>query len=301
MQLELSAGNVKAAMRAADAGRSDLWKVPLDKIQTIDGFNVRADSVEHEDYLSELMGSILANGFYTHKPLTGYVAVREGKQVIYLVDGHCRLQAVKMANTAGAEIKTLPVIVTPNGTSVEDLTVALVTSNSGKSLTPYEIGLVCKRLAGFGWDVNQIAQRLAMTNQSVNDRLMLVAAPPEVRAMVVNGEVSATLATAVLKQDAETAGATLTAGVAKAKAAGKTKATRKHIDWPPNVDPTSVQSVTAYIAAQDATPVDRANYEKLLAFAADFVSWFKLVERDLPANEHGDLSDLVAQAKAALA
>ena len=49
MQLELISGNVKQAM--AGASSRDLWQVPLDKLNVIDGFNVRVDRAEHKAVL----------------------------------------------------------------------------------------------------------------------------------------------------------------------------------------------------------------------------------------------------------
>ena len=144
MQLELIQGKVKEAMKGA-ASR-DLWQVPIADLHVIDGFNVRADGVEHREHVAGVADSIIANGFYQNKPLAGYVALQGGKQVIYITDGHCRLEAAQEAIKRGAEIKALPVVVSPKGTSIEDLTVGLVTNNSGKPLSQYEIGLVCKRL-----------------------------------------------------------------------------------------------------------------------------------------------------------
>lgn len=97
MNIELNAGNVKKAMADAHAVSSDLWKVPVSEIHVIPDFNVRANGAEHKEHLEGLVESIIANGFYSHKPLAGYVALEDGKQTIYLTDGHCRLEAVKEA------------------------------------------------------------------------------------------------------------------------------------------------------------------------------------------------------------
>lgn len=233
MNIELNAGNVKAAMREAQAVSSDLWKVPLDQIHIIAGFNVRSNAADHKAHVDGLTESILANGFYASKPLSGYVALEDDKQIIYLTDGHCRLEAVHAAIRRGAEIHALPVVVSPKGTSLEDLTVALVTSNSGKPLTPYEVGIVCKRLTGFGWDEKQIAAKLCMTVQRVGGLLDLIGAPKAVRDLVVAGTVSATQAIETLKRHGPTAGDKLQAGAEKARATGKAKATKKHIDDKP--------------------------------------------------------------------
>lgn len=228
MEIELSAGNVKAAMRGASS--RDLWQVPIADLHVIDGFNVRADGAEHAEHLAGLVDSILANGFYQSKPLSGYVAQERGKEVIYVTDGHCRLEAAAEAIRRGAEIKTLPVVVVPRGTSLEDLTVGLVTNNSGKPLSQYEVGVVCKRLVGYGWDEATIAKRLCMNVQRVCDLLSLVGASAAVRRLVTDGVVSASQAIDTLKRHGEGAAQKLQAGADRARAKGKKKATRKHIE-----------------------------------------------------------------------
>lgn len=231
--MELNAGKVKDAMRDAGATSADLWKVPVEELHVLEGFNVRSGGADQKAHIAALTDSIMANGFYQSKPLAGYVAEKDSKQIIYLTDGHCRFEAVQEAIKRGAEIKSLPVVVSPKGTSLEDLTVALVTSNSGKPLTPYETATVCKRLVSFGWDEKEIAKRLSKTTQQVSDLLVLVAAPAAVRKLVAEGEVSATLAIETLKRHGPEAAERLSAGVEKAKASGKKKATKKHIDGKP--------------------------------------------------------------------
>lgn len=248
MNIELNAGNVKAAMREAADVSSDLWKVPLDHIHVIEGCNVPSKAAEHKTHVGDLAESILSNGFYAHKPLAGYVALEDGKQIIYLTDGHCRFEAVQLAISRGAEIYALPVVVSPKGTSLEDLTVGLVMSNSGKPLTPYEVGIVCKRLMDFGWDEKQIIKRLAMTMQRVRDLLALIGPPNAVRDLVIAGSVSATQAIETLKRHGSGASEKLATGVAKAKIVGKKKATKKHIDGKP-----TCRAVVNALLAWDAT------------------------------------------------
>lgn len=230
---ELSAGNVKEAMKGSQATSRDLWQVPVDEIEVIEGFNVRVSGAEHREHITTLVKSIMENGFYQSKPLAGYVALVGKKQIIYVTDGHCRLEAVKEAIKQGADIKALPVVVSPKGTSLEDLTVALVASNSGKPLSPYEIGLVCKRLVGFGWDEKTVGQKLGIQPSRVGDLLTLVAAPKDIRNLVIVGAVSATLAIDTIKRHGDGALEKLKAGVDKAQGSGKTRATRKHVDGKP--------------------------------------------------------------------
>ena len=65
-----------------------------------------------------------------------YVALIDGKSVLVLYDGHRRLAAAKLARSEGAEINFVPAVTAPKGTSMEDLTVALVVANNGEQPSP---------------------------------------------------------------------------------------------------------------------------------------------------------------------
>lgn len=265
----LNAGNVKAAMSGTKSTSLDLWQVPIEKIRVIEGFNVRAKDAGHREHIANLAASIVANGFYQSKPLAGYVALEGSKQIIYVTDGHCRLEAAQAAIEAGAELATLPVVISPKGTSLEDLTVSLVTNNTGKPLTPYEVGTVCKRLTEFGWDEKQIGQKLNMTPRVVGDLLSLLGAPKAIRNLVAASTVSATLAMEAIKKHGDKAVDKLEAGVVKATASGKKKATKKHVE--------------------DAKPSPRAVLKALIAWDAK------------SAGDHDkELKDVIKQAKEAL-
>ncbi len=225
----LVAGSVKSAMKAADAKSRDLWQVPLDQIRTLPEFNVRIRDDAYLAHLRNIVNSIKDEGFYQHKPLDGFVANEDGVNVIYLTGGHTRFEATSIANTEGAQIETLPIIISPQGTSREDLVVALVKSNEGKPLSPYETAIVCKRLINYGWPVVQIAKRLDMTEFYVEGLLMLIGAPQEIREMVLAGQVAATTAIQALRQYGSGAVAHLQNGLAHAKASGSHRVTGKHL------------------------------------------------------------------------
>lgn len=223
------AGNVKAAMKDAGASSGDLWRVPRDQIKVLPNFNVRIRNEEHRAQVRMLANSMLANGYHQDKPLAGYVAVEDGQNVIYVTDGHTRLEAVDLANSEGAEIEVLPVVTKPKGTSLEDITVALVTSNSGRHLQPIEVGEVCKRLIGYGLDENAIAKRLNLTAPYVGELLTLAGAPARIRKLVGEGKIASTLAMSTMKKHPEQAAEMLEEAVETAKAAGKDRATAKHL------------------------------------------------------------------------
>lgn len=223
-------GSVKAAMKEAGASSSDLWMVPYKDIRVIEGFNVRVRNAEYEAHLHNIRDSIIANGFYRDKPLEGYVAKEDGSNVIYITGGHTRYEAAGLAIDMGAAIEALPIIVKPAGTSQEDLTVALVTGNSGRPLTPIETAIVIKRLLGFGLDEKKVAARLGYGKKYVEDLLSLLSAPAAVRKLVEQGKVSATLAIAEIKKDPKEAAKKLTEAMKGIAETGKTKITKKTLD-----------------------------------------------------------------------
>ena len=230
VDIKLAAGSVEPAMKAAEAKSTKLYRVPVSAIKTIPGFNVRVQSADYIAHRDMIADSIRANGFDATKPLSGYVAKEGDKNVIYVTDGHTRLDAVGTINADDTDtnIDILPVLVHPADKSLTDLTVALHTSNTGRPLSPFELGVVVKRLMkDEGADKAVIASRLAVTPRYLDDVLLLVNGPKEVRTAVLEGTVSSTLAIQELRKDPEKAVAKITAAAAKA-APGK-KVTKKDL------------------------------------------------------------------------
>lgn len=226
---EAEQGSVKGMQKETGAKSTDLWMVPYDEIRIAEGFNVRVHDRAYDDHIAYLAAQMVERGYDKTKPMAGYVVKEDGRNIVYVTDGHSRHAAVAKAREAGAAIDLIPVIVHPPGTSAEDLTVALVTANSGKPLSPFEIATVCKRLQGYGYDSKQIAQKLGYTKEHINNLFDLLAAPKAVRDMVVEGKVSATLAVQTVKKHGKEAAKVLKEGAAEAAAKGKTKVTGKHV------------------------------------------------------------------------
>lgn len=220
---ELTAGNVKAAMKEVGAVSADLWQVEPSQLRIIEGFNVR---VVNEDYVARvrrIADSIRENGYYKDKPLSGFVS-RDG---IYITGGHTRHAAVLLAISEGVDIQSVPVIVSPKGTAMEDLTVALVVGNEGTPLTLYESAIVCKRLVGYGYESKDIARRLGYAStQYVDGLLSLAAAPLALRKMVMENVIAASTAIdAIAKHGGEATDVLLAALVAS----GSTRVTAKNL------------------------------------------------------------------------
>jgi len=228
-ELQLHPGSIKSAMKSAEAGSRDLWQVPPSKLKVLDNFNVRVKDVAYHAHIRWIADSMKIEGVYQDKPLAGYVAIEDGEQVIYIYDGHCRLEGANLAISEGAEIQKLPVVVSQAGISMEDLSVVMVRGNGGKPLTPYEIGVVCKRLVRYGMEPSEIATRIGFTETYVNNLLGLMASPLKLRQMVIDDVVSASTAMEMISKHGDKALEKLLEAQEHAIAAGKTRVTNKHI------------------------------------------------------------------------
>lgn len=224
----LVGGSIKGAMKAANASSRDLWIVQRNAIRVIENFNVRVHNQALTDHIRGLANSMKLEGFKPEHPLAGFVSNEGGELVIYLTDGHNRLEAFDIAVSEGAEMTELPMVVSSKSRSMEDITVGLVTSNSGKPLDTLEKAFVCKRLTQFNWDSKRIAERLGIsTSTYVDDLLLLAGAPSDVVMMVVNAQVAAATAIDMLKKHGNKAPQMLEEGLERAKTQGKDKVTKR--------------------------------------------------------------------------
>lgn len=226
--IQLFPGAIKSGMAGVGAIKRDVYQVEPHILKVLPNFNVRVRNEEYFAHIRNLADSMKAEGFFQHKPLAGIV-VREGdEESVYVYEGHSRLEAALLAIKEGAGLERVPVIV-QSGVSLEDMTVALVRANSGKPLSPYEVGVVCKRMVNFGYDEPEIATKLGYTPQYVRDLLMLMATPDEYRKLVRDGVVSAGLAIDMLAQHGARALEKLLEAQRRAQEGGKSRVTNKHV------------------------------------------------------------------------
>lgn len=200
-------------------GKRDSYPVDPRALKIDPAYNVRdmkdPETIAHVRWLAD---SIKENGVKV--PLE----VRLEGEDIFVVAGHCRHAGTMLAISEGAEVETVMVIPEPKGTNEVERTLNLVTSNSGKALSPLAIAEVVRRLLAFGWTNEAIAKRLGWKSvATVENSIALMGAAPEVKEMVRSGAVSASTASKVVKKEGSKAGATLKAAAAKTgKATAKT-------------------------------------------------------------------------------
>lgn len=228
VEITLVPGAVKGAMKDAGATSRDLWFVPIGALRTIPGFNVRVRDTSYLDHIASIAESMLEEGYYPDKPLSGYVGKVGQENVVFITDGHTRLEAAAIAIQRGAGIERIPVVVSHSSSTIEDLTVSLVRSNDGRQLTPYEKSIVCKRLQRFNWGDDQIAKRLGLSQPYVHDLLLLAGSPFDLREMVIQGTVSPTMAIETIKSKGPDALGELQRCLATAEVQGVARVTKKH-------------------------------------------------------------------------
>lgn len=224
---EFTAGNTKAAMSAAGAKSSDLWKVPMGSFRKQEGNNIRVPGPARVAHVRWLADQIKKHGFYPSKPVTGFVILEDGDQVIVLQDGECRYDAALLAASEGAPLETLPTVILDRSNSAADLVVNMLNSNEGKPFTVLEKALGAKRLKTYGKTDTEIADLMSITAAYVGQLLTLAGAPKKIRDMLQAEEVSATNALKMMKAHGEGAADALGKAVKTAKSKGKGKASEK--------------------------------------------------------------------------
>lgn len=247
-------GGTKALMSKTKTSSRDLWQVEVAIIKRLENFNARIHDAEYDAHIGWLADQMVENGYDPESVMKGFVAREGDEQVLYLKDGYSRLAAIERANTRLPEDKQIvrvPMVVAAQGTSIEDMTLDLILSNSGKQLRPYEQAIVLKRLVRYGMTPEDIARRLKFTVQTVNGLLLLAGAPPEIRDMVVSGQVSATTAIAEMSQHGSKAMERLKAGLEVARANGGNRVTNKHLPGNAFKKAVSKQAHSLYRAAQN--------------------------------------------------
>lgn len=219
----------KKLLRSMAHGKGNQICVFPEDIRIIPGFNPRLPTAEFEAHIREVADSIKEHGFYEDKPIAGFAGMDGTKPVFYLTDGEVRYRAALIARSEGAPLEVLPAVLKREGTSLEDLTVALVRSNGGKRFTPLELSIVCARLSKFNWDTPKIAKALSISGEYVSQLLLLASAPKPVRDMVQAGDTSAGVAITALKNHGADAQKVIEQAAHTAKAQGKTSVSKRHL------------------------------------------------------------------------
>lgn len=225
---ELSPGGLKRVK--TEARRSDsMYYVPPEQLVVMDGFNIRIRTQSYLDYVRELADSIKDHGYDSDSTILVYVRDNNGADELVVIDGHTRLEAVAIARAEGADIDAVPVIFAPKSMNIEDAMVKLKRRNGSRSLTAYELAILCKRQEAREFSHAEIARSLSITAAYVASLLLLASAPRSLINLVVDETVTATLAIQEIRAHGPEKAAARLKAMAEAQAErGKGKVTNKN-------------------------------------------------------------------------
>lgn len=203
----------------------DTYEVAFDDIRVYPDLNSRIKDDAYEAHIAFLMASIKENGFFRDKPLAGFGAYDGKKAVLYLVDGHCRFEALSRLRAEGFEMEYVPLVVKDKSQSVEDLLLSMIASNEHKTFTTLEKALMCKKLRSLGLSAEVIGQRLNLSKVRIEQMLQVVGSPASIRKLLENGEVPFNVALDAIRTHKGDAPAVIQEALKTAKASGKPKLT----------------------------------------------------------------------------
>ena len=210
--------------QAISRGASLLIFNPSD-ICELPEYNVRnMDAPETIAYIRGMADVIKSEGVAAFPPIT----IRRSEDgVIAVMAGWCRRRAHILAMEEGADIKGIQCI-DAGKKSKEEITLDILTSNSGLPLSAMERAKAVKKLQAFLWSPADIAKKTGWSISTVNNLIALHDAPDAIIDMVNSGQVSATLATKIVKEKgADEAVKELSSAIETSAKAEKKKATQK--------------------------------------------------------------------------
>lgn len=224
--------SIRKMLASEVAKRADAVQILYDSIHIEPGFNLRQHGAELEESIEALTEHIMNGGKYP--PMEVRVRDEGG---VWVVDGHRRHAAIGRALARGAPLKNpkdgkvrIHVVIFEG--NEEDRIARIITSAANKPLTAVEIAEGYKRLRAFNWTPAQIGKKVSKTAEHVLQLLALGDANSDVRQLVSNGKVSATLAAKTARKHGEQAGAVLGEQLEAATAQGKTRVTASTVAGP---------------------------------------------------------------------
>ena len=185
---------VKVKDLEAIVGRKDYYLVDPKKVKVREDWNPRKSFESQED--EDLRDFIMQNGTMSLPPI---FVKRDGDEIV-LIDGERRLRATLYAIEKGQEIQGIPAILLDGKMNEIDQLAQAMSANQGKAFTPLEEAEAYKRFLGWGLTVSDIAKKVGKARSSVQARLDLSKATPEVKAALEAGKVGVQDVRSIVKE-----------------------------------------------------------------------------------------------------
>jgi ParB-like chromosome segregation protein Spo0J len=145
--------------------------------------------------ISNLADNIRTNGLI--KPLEGF---ETSDGLFHIRDGFRRFRALTELSQQGFEFPVPCLVKSESEFSEADSLYLQINGNSGKSLTPLELGKVLQDLELAGQTIPEICKRCTFSEQYIRDILALSYAPGIIQEMITEGNVSSSVVIQAMKK-----------------------------------------------------------------------------------------------------
>lgn len=172
--------------------RNNIYIAPLRWFYVEPGYNLRTVDLDH----AEQFARSYERGAYV-PPIVAELRNIDGEPRLVLRDGHHRVKGAEIAEARGARLPGL-MVVEFKGNAADAVSMMIKTSE-GKPLTPIQKAEGFKRLAGQLWSEKQIADQHNMSVELVERYLLLANADENLKQLVRDDKVTATVAIDVIK------------------------------------------------------------------------------------------------------
>lgn len=176
-----------------------VWRIPLEAIHTIAGFNPRGAKNTNE--VEDLM-NFMRHRKNRRKLTPIHLVERQG--MLYLTQGHRRLKAAQKLCQEGVNVSWLPGFIDDDADEFILLAEAMA-ENQGVPLTALEEARTYKKMLDKGgWSVQEVSTKTGRSPQHIYNRLHLLDASPALQRAVADGKISMTQAVKVVKKARDT-------------------------------------------------------------------------------------------------
>jgi hypothetical protein len=222
--------------KAEGVQKATYFKLHPGVIEFEPGWNLRTEGPELDAHIDSLYRAMKAGAYIP--PVD--VIVVDGRVIAR--DGHCRTRAANRLVAEGIEYALEARHFRGNDS---DGVYHMLGTAQGKPLPPLEAGRGYLRLLRYGDAAPAIAARLGVSETTIGNGLILAEAPRELQAMIERNEVAAHVAVAMIRQHGAKALGVLQDKLGKAKQAGASKVTAKHVS--DRLPPKAIKAVTGVV------------------------------------------------------
>lgn len=230
---------------------NELASLPPSLIEVDPDFNPRdIASQRMVDHIREIANSILANGY----DQTEVIKIRWTGDRAFVRDGHCRLAAIRLAQSEGAVVGRVPVQPMPRASNELDDAYQVLTTQTKLPLAPSEWTTQIRKLLAQGQTEKLIIARLGKPRDFIARLLDLAEAPADVRQTVDQGRISPTAAVNLIRQNGHAGGREIIAkAVEHARAEGRERARPRDVAavTKPRETPVSLCSLAMAVVRAD--------------------------------------------------